>query len=692
MPKSSDAVVMPRAEFEEEHERLLGVLESPSHADDLEEAERQREEMEGEVKKAEPSEAQRKAGNYAKAHWRIHGMEVSIENLAGSTRSGVDPSGKAWSVTLPYHYGYIRGTVGADGDHLDCMVGPLHDKGTEVTIINQKNPGGREFDEHKVMLGYPSREQALAAFHSGRSDDPNEVMDSAITVPVETFKEWLDKGCFKKKLVLKAEGGDHGPVAEEFAKAEKQSHIKGHYRHINGKVVYVQDYDKTVHGDHPEATIHQRTVYGVHKEGTHTLRATDSEDREAIKAAAEKAGIQIHHIKRSGANHHGRVGAYDVVHFNTEHEAKQVHEMLGNNAELEAKLNAPSTKADTGPENGPDHGPTKTERKNAEHEAAIKSVYDKLAKFTSDTDSGLSKAELLDAHANREDIASQVASLAAKGIMPMKEAADIERKLISAHAFPIREDHMDGAQALIDGTSLDFVDSLLAGIFAPDQLQAAQKLADLFEAVKKFNTEQPEASDPMEVGKAFSGAAHIDTFKLEAMFQNGKPKMGPGPKETVGEVVAGLVDKTQQAYMAIDKAVSEVIASFDSAKWKSVNTIGYVEPSLYNFAIHATKKRLALAYGSGMGGDIEHAQAKLAYYEADKAAAQKFHDYHSLDAEALMATSPDHPEAPTHYKMAALGFHHKAKVLQAKGNHSGAAELLNKAKAAASIALAHANK
>lgn len=688
MPKSSDAVVMPKAEFDEEHERLIGVLESPSHADDLEEAERQKDE----VKKAEPSEGQRKAGNYAKAHWRIHGMEISIENLAGSTRSGVDPSGKPWSVTLPYHYGYIRGTVGADGDHLDCMVGPLHDKGTEVTIINQKNPGGREFDEHKVMLGYPSREQALAAFSTGRSDDPNEVIDSAITVPVETFKEWLDKGSFKKKLVLKSEMADAGPVAEEFAKAEKQSHIKGHYRHINGKVVYVQDYDKTVHGDHPEATIHQRTVIGAHKSGTHTLRATDGEDREAIKEAAGKLGVPVHHIKRSGANHHGRVGAYDVIHFNTQEDAKKVHAALGNKAEVAATMPEPSKNADTGPAHGPDKGQGKGEAKTEAINEAVKSVNDAIEKFNTDTNNGLLKSELFDAYSQRKKITSEIASLVTNDIISVKDGANLEMKLISSHAFPIREDHLDGAQAMMDATSRTFVDCLLAGVFTVDQLNTAKKLSEVFESVKQFNTVAPEANDPATVGRAFSDAAHISQEALKGMLAEGSPQMGKGASETIENVLSDIMDKTQKAYMAIDSAASDVIGTFNSAAEKSLSTIGYVEPSLYNFAIHATKKRLALALGSGMGGDIDHHQGKLAAYEKAKADAQKFHDYHSLDGEALMATSPKESNAEENYKLAALSFHHKAKAMQAKGNHSDAQTMLNKAKAAASIALAHAQK
>ena len=246
-------------------------------------------------------------------------MDVSIENLAGSTRKGVNQDGEPWEVVLPYHYGYFRGTKGADGEHLDVAVGPLMDNHPDVHIINHLNPKTGEFDEHKVFMGFPSREAAIDAFRRGRSDNPDDVLGSVITVPVEELKRWIAGGCLEEEAVLKA---------------EHTAHVKAHYRVKDGKVLYIAGYDKTVHGDLPMASMHQRTVYGAHKEVTHYLRATDAEDRKAIEAAAKVAGVAIHHVKRAGATHHGRVGgAYDVIHFSTEADAKKVHDILKTEAE-----------------------------------------------------------------------------------------------------------------------------------------------------------------------------------------------------------------------------------------------------------------------------------------------------------------------------------------------------------------------
>jgi hypothetical protein len=257
-----------------------------------------------------PTEAQKKAGNYAKTHWNMHGMNIAIENLAGTKRSGVDSKGKPWEVTMPYHYGYIKGTTGADGDHLDVAVGPLMGNGTEAHIINQKGPEG-EFDEHKVFIGYPSREAAIHAFKAGRSDDPDEVMGSVITVPIDELRRWIDEGCLEDEAILKSE----------------TTHVKAHYRIVNGKVVYIPNYDRAVNGDHPEATTHQRTVIGVNAHGVPFIRATDSEDRDKVLAVASSLGIRPNASRQSGtgtAGHHGRAGSYPHIYFDTSSQAHDV--------------------------------------------------------------------------------------------------------------------------------------------------------------------------------------------------------------------------------------------------------------------------------------------------------------------------------------------------------------------------------
>lgn len=138
-----------------------------------------------------PSDRQIKSGNYRKGHMRLHGLNISIENPAGSIRRGFDHNGHPWSVTVPCDYGYIRGTIGADGDHLDCHVGP-NPASTAVWIVFQENPDTHAFDEHKVMLGFDTRIDALQtyerAYHDGRGQYR---MQDVLEMNVDEFKGWM---------------------------------------------------------------------------------------------------------------------------------------------------------------------------------------------------------------------------------------------------------------------------------------------------------------------------------------------------------------------------------------------------------------------------------------------------------------------------------------------------------------------
>ncbi len=81
----------------------------------------------------------------------FQGLQISIENKAGSIRSGTDPDGNPWSVKMRYPYGYIRESVGLDGDHVDVMIGP-HKDATHAYLISQMSPGLGALEEQKVYL------------------------------------------------------------------------------------------------------------------------------------------------------------------------------------------------------------------------------------------------------------------------------------------------------------------------------------------------------------------------------------------------------------------------------------------------------------------------------------------------------------------------------------------------------------
>nr|UVX78433.1 MAG: Large polyvalent protein-associated domain 13 [Bacteriophage sp.] len=143
-----------------------------------------------------PSEAQKEAGNYKKGHIKINGFDVSIEQPVGSVRSGKDASGKEWSQVMNNTYGYIRGTESVDGDHIDVFLGP--DMNSDmVYVVDQVNTDG-SFDEHKVMMGFSSLEDARSAYLSNY-EEGWQGLGNITGVALDEFKKWIDSSTRKTK-------------------------------------------------------------------------------------------------------------------------------------------------------------------------------------------------------------------------------------------------------------------------------------------------------------------------------------------------------------------------------------------------------------------------------------------------------------------------------------------------------------
>ena len=148
-----------------------------------------------------PSEAQKKAGNYKMGHVKVGTFDVTIENPKGSERSGTDANGKKWSVKMNNTYGYIRGTEGVDGDHIDVFLAEDMDKwdGKYVFVVDQYNPDGT-FDEHKVMLGFNSTEEARSAYLSNYEKGwENGRRIVVAKIKTDGFQKWVDSSHRKTK-------------------------------------------------------------------------------------------------------------------------------------------------------------------------------------------------------------------------------------------------------------------------------------------------------------------------------------------------------------------------------------------------------------------------------------------------------------------------------------------------------------
>lgn len=147
-----------------------------------------------------PSDAQKESGNYKKGHIKFGGYDYTIENPKGSTRSGKDADGKEWKVTMHDTYGYIRGKFGKDGDHLDMFINDKADLDNwngDVFVVDQVNPDG-SFDEHKVMYGYDSMDDAENAYLANYSKGWKGLGNITGANKTE-FDKWLDTSNRKLK-------------------------------------------------------------------------------------------------------------------------------------------------------------------------------------------------------------------------------------------------------------------------------------------------------------------------------------------------------------------------------------------------------------------------------------------------------------------------------------------------------------
>lgn len=147
-----------------------------------------------------PSDAQKESGNYKKGHIKFGGYDYTIENPKGSTRSGKDADGKEWKVIMHDTYGYIRGKFGKDGDHLDMFINDKADLDNwngDVFVVDQVNPDG-SFDEHKVMYGYDSMDDAKKSYLANYSDGW-QGLGNITGASKDEFDKWLDTSNRKLK-------------------------------------------------------------------------------------------------------------------------------------------------------------------------------------------------------------------------------------------------------------------------------------------------------------------------------------------------------------------------------------------------------------------------------------------------------------------------------------------------------------
>ena len=151
----------------------------------------------------DPTEAQKEAGNYKKGHVQVGTFDITIEQPQGSVRKGTDADGKQWESKMNNTYGYIRGAVGVDGDHIDVFLSNDIDgwNGRKVYVVDQYNPDG-SFDEHKVMLGFNDADEAKGDYLANYEQGWENGRRIDITgVNLEDFEKWIESSKRKTKPI-----------------------------------------------------------------------------------------------------------------------------------------------------------------------------------------------------------------------------------------------------------------------------------------------------------------------------------------------------------------------------------------------------------------------------------------------------------------------------------------------------------
>lgn len=185
IPAKRNAFVAPDIKKGED---VLDYIHRVAKAKEIHDAERETD--------TNPTEAQKEAGNYKKGHVKVDGFDITIENPKGSVRSGKDADGKEWSVTMNNDYGYIRGTEGVDGDHIDVFLSDNPEQGN-VYVIDQVNQKTGEYDESKVMYGFNSLEEAKDAYLANFEEGWKAGVVSGVSK--EEFRKWIESSVRKTK-------------------------------------------------------------------------------------------------------------------------------------------------------------------------------------------------------------------------------------------------------------------------------------------------------------------------------------------------------------------------------------------------------------------------------------------------------------------------------------------------------------
>jgi hypothetical protein len=128
------------------------------------------------------------------------GLPVVVENPAGSIRQWHDRDGReSGSVEMRHDYGFLEGHTGADGEEVDCYLGPDETAKFAHVVHQLAAPDFKRFDEDKVMLGFADEQSAKAAYLAHRNDG-DRAYGGMSTIPLEAFTKKLRRRTGEGKI------------------------------------------------------------------------------------------------------------------------------------------------------------------------------------------------------------------------------------------------------------------------------------------------------------------------------------------------------------------------------------------------------------------------------------------------------------------------------------------------------------
>lgn len=193
-----------------------------------------------------PTDAQIKADNYKKGRVKIGGLNIAIENPQGSTRSGTDPDGNKWQSTMSHHYGDIKGHKGMDGDDIDVFIGPAPES-NKVFVINQVDPKTKKPDEHKVMMGFSSQEEAEAGYLDNY-EDGWQGLGNTVELDSATFNDWLKEGDTTKPIEPVAAVSEEKPTGNKATEPPRFGDVTASISALSDKATLIKGIPKEHRG------------------------------------------------------------------------------------------------------------------------------------------------------------------------------------------------------------------------------------------------------------------------------------------------------------------------------------------------------------------------------------------------------------------------------------------------------------